>query len=98
METQNILERWVASEGVAMSSKSLAETSQIVSTEIQLCVKLRVTWPRVHTVLLGRPHGCKAEGSRHLGAFESLQRPVQTVAQEPAVLIWKLHWIFMDIF
>jgi hypothetical protein len=41
-ETQNILERWVASGRVATSSERLAETFQIVSIEIQLYVKLGV--------------------------------------------------------
>jgi hypothetical protein len=41
-ETLNILERWVASGRVATLSGRLAETSQIESTEIQLCVELGV--------------------------------------------------------
>jgi hypothetical protein len=40
----------------------------------------------------------KAEASRHYGASGHLQTPVRTVAQEPTVLTWKLHGIFMDIF
>jgi hypothetical protein len=39
-----------------------------------------------------------AEDSKHCGASGRLQRPVRTVAQELAVLTWKLHGILMDIF
>jgi hypothetical protein len=35
---------------------------------------------------------------RHCGASGRLQRLVQTAAQEPTVLTWKLHGIFVDIF
>jgi hypothetical protein len=97
-ETQNILECWVVSRHVAMSSGRLAETFQIVSTEIQLRVEIGEAWPSVQTVLLWRPDVSKAEASIHWGASGCLQRPVQTVAQEPAVLTWKLHGIFIDIF
>jgi len=48
-ETQIILKHWVASRYVTTSFGRLAETSQIVSTEIQLHVKLGVAWPRVQT-------------------------------------------------
>jgi hypothetical protein len=34
----------------------------------------------------------------HWGVSGRLKRSVRTVAQEPAVLTWKLHGIFMDIF
>jgi hypothetical protein len=49
-------------------------------------------------VLLWRPDVFNAEASRHCGASERLLRPIRTVAQEPVVLTWKLHGIFMDIF
>jgi hypothetical protein len=38
------------------------------------------------------------EASRHCGPLGHLQRHVQTVAQEPTVLTWKFHGIFIDIF
>jgi len=38
------------------------------------------------------------EDSRLCGASRHLQWPVRMVAQEPAVLTWKLHGIFIDIF
>jgi len=93
MDTWNILECWTSSRLVVTSSGRLVETSQTVSTaEIQLCVEIREAWPSVRTVLLWRPDIFNAEASRHCGAS------VWTVAQEPAVLTWKLHGIFMDIF
>jgi hypothetical protein len=35
---------------------------------------------------------------RHCGASRRLKRPFWTVAQEPAILAWKLHGIFIGIF
>jgi hypothetical protein len=52
----------------------------------------------VRTVLLWRPDVFNAEASRCCGASRRLQRLVQTVAHEHAVLILKLYGIFMDIF
>jgi hypothetical protein len=98
-ETQNILKCWTSSGRVATSSRRLAETSQTVpTTEIQLRVELGEAWPSFKTMLLWRPDVFNTEGSRHCGASGRLPRPVQTVAQEPVVLTWKLHGIFMDIF
>jgi len=39
-KTQNIMERWAMSGCVATSFRHLAETSQTVSTEIQLRVEI----------------------------------------------------------
>jgi hypothetical protein len=55
-------------------------------------------WPSVWTVLLWCLDVFNAEASRHFGESGRLQRPVWTVAQEMAVLTWKLHEIFMDTF
>jgi len=86
-ETRKILGCRVASEHVATLFGHLVETSQIVSTEFQLRVKLEVAWPSVRTVLLGHPDSCNAKAYRHWGASGRLQRPFRTVAQELAVLI-----------
>jgi hypothetical protein len=67
-------------------------------TEIQLCVEIGEAWPSVWTVLLWRPNVFNVKASRHCRASGRLQRPVWTIAQEPIVLTWKLHGIFMDIF
>jgi hypothetical protein len=67
------------SERVATSSRRLAETSQTVSTEIQLRVEIGEACSDVRTFF-------NAEASRHCGASGCLQRPVRTVAQEPAIL------------
>jgi hypothetical protein len=49
-ETRNILEHWVVSGRVATASGHLIEPSQIVSSEIHLCVELEVAWPSVRTM------------------------------------------------
>jgi hypothetical protein len=66
--------------------------------EIQLQVEIEEAWPSVWTMLPFCPDVFNAEGSRHCGASGRLQRPIRTVEQELAVLTWKLHGIFMDIF
>jgi hypothetical protein len=66
--------------------------------EIQLHVEIGEAWPSVRTVLPWRPDVFDAEASRHYRAFRCLQRLVRMVAQESAVLTWKLYGIFIDIF
>jgi len=91
-EHWTILKCWTA-------SGRLAKTFQTVSTtEIQLSVEIGKAWPSVQTVLLWCPDVFNAEASRHCKATGRLQRSIWTVAQEPVVLTWKLHRIFMDIF
>jgi hypothetical protein len=62
-----------------------------------LC-RIGEAWPSIRTVLLWHLDVFSAKSSRHCGAFGRLQRPIRTVVQEPAVLTWKFHEIFMDIF
>jgi hypothetical protein len=95
---ESFLETWKVSGPCCPSVGTVAVSRSMSKHEIRLRVEIGEAWPSVWTVLPWRPDVFDAEASRHCRASGRLQRPVRTIAQEPAILTWKLHGIFMDIF
>jgi hypothetical protein len=68
----------------------------VSTSKIQLHVEYRLTWRPDGVALMSGRLQCLFV--RHCGASRRLQRVVLTVAQEPVILTWKFHGIFMDLF
>jgi hypothetical protein len=82
---------WTSFGRVALSSGRIAETSQTVSTsENRLLVEYCLTGSPDGIALTSGHLQCLSV--RHCGTSGHLQRPVRTVAQEPADLSWFLQW------